>query len=155
MADLPWDERLQFMIAGALQGLSGASVLRELRAGGIGGRTQDFYRIWGTARSIAAEAGLEPTRPLNERPTLGQMTPVATNGAQGVLQTTRLVYKERVTGNIRVVYHNVKSDTPMTRQEAIQAAIDAYGEHDEEYQTDLISAVHTSAIRLIPVTVTE
>lgn len=111
--------------------------------------------MWGTARSIAAETGLEPTRPLDQVPTPSEMTRVATNGAEGYLQTTRLIYRENVTRNIRVVYHNVKSDTPLTRQEALDKAIEAYGDHDSVYPTTLIAAVHTSAIQLVPVRVGE
>lgn len=151
MATPVWNEQLSLMIAGAARGMSGQAVLTELREAGLGVRRQQFYRLWGTARTIAAEAGLEPTRPLNETPDLGKIPPVATKGAEGYLQTVRLVYREAVTGNQRVVFHNSKSDQPMTRQEAIDQAIAAYEGHSEEYDTTLIAAVHTSAIHLVPV----
>ena len=67
------------------------------------------------------------------------------------MQTVRLVYRERVTGNLRVVYHSTKSENGVTRQQAIDNAIAEYSQHSEEYQTDLIGAVHTSSIRLTPV----
>lgn len=144
---------LQFwlMLRAVQEGWSGRKTLDTLRFFGLGTRTQVFYRLWGQARAVVAEAGQEPTRPLGQVPTLAEMPPVATNGPEGVLQTVRLIYRERVTGNIRIVYHSSKTPEGMTRQEAIDAAIDAYAGHSEEYQTDLIAAVHSSAIRLTPV----
>lgn len=141
------------MLRAVQEGWSGSKTLATLRFFGIGMRTQNFYRLWGTARAVVAEAGQEPTRPLTQVPTLSEMPPVATSGAEGVLQTVRLIYRERETGNIRVVYHSTKSEAGITRAEAIAAAADAYSGHSEEYQTDLIAAVHTSAIRLVPVSV--
>lgn len=155
MAAPKWNPQLSFMIEGANQGLTGQQVLSALQEEGLGIRRQQFYRLWGTARAIAAEAGLEPTRPLDQAPELANIPPVATNAAEGYLHTVRLVYKERVTGNQRVVYHSTKSDTPLTRQEAIDEAIDAYQAHSEEYETDLIAAVHTSVIHLVPVSLEE
>ena len=151
MAAPVWNEQLSFMISGASQGLSGNQVISALREGGLGIRRQQFYRLWGTAQAIAREAGLEPTRPLSESPNLTQVPPVATRQAEGYLHTVRLVYRERMTGNQRVVYHNTKSDQLLTRQEAIDQAIAAYEGHSEEYETDLLAAVHTSAIHLVPV----
>lgn len=151
MAAPQWTQQFAYMVKGALENLSGATVLRALRESGLGIRTQEFYRTWGTARRLAAETGLEPTRPVDQAPTLQEATPVATRGAEGFLHTTRLVYRERVTGKQRVVYHNVKSPVLLTRQEAINQAIDAYAAHSEEYETDLVAAVHSSVIHLVPV----
>lgn len=139
------------MLRGVQEGWSGRKMLDTLKFFGLGLRTQVFYRLWGEARAVNAEAGQEATRPLNQVPTLAETPPVATNGPEGVLQTVRLIYRERVTGNIRVVYHSSKSPEGMTRQEAIDRAIAAYAGHSEEYQTDLVAAYHSSAIRLTPV----
>lgn len=155
MAAPIWNEQLSLMIAGASRGMSGQAVLNELREAGLGVRRQQFYRLWGTARAVAAEAGLEPTRPLDQAPDLSEMPPVATRAAEGYLHTVRLVYREAETGNQRVVFHSTKSDTPLTRQEAIDQAIAAYEGHSEEYDTTLIAAVHTSAIHLVPVVLEE
>lgn len=141
------------MLRAVEEGWSGRKTADTLRFFGLGLRTQVFYRLWAQARAVRAEAGLEPTRPLDQAPTLAEMPPVATNGPEGVLQTVRLIYREKVTGQIRTVYHSTKSDQAITREEAIANAISAYEEHSEEYQTDLVAAVHTSAIRLVNVQV--
>jgi hypothetical protein len=142
-----------FMISAALRGLTGAGTLTEMREAGLGMRTQEFYRSWGAAREIAAGTGQEPTRPVGDVPAPAEISPIATNGPAGFLQTVTLVYKERVTGNRRVVYHSTKSDLPVTREQAINNAISAYEGHSEEYQTDLLGAFHTSTIQLVPVEV--
>ena len=148
------DNQLRYwlMLRGAQQGMSGARMLDTLRAFEIGIRRQDFYRLWGQAVSVVQEAGAEPTRPLDQAPTLNEITPVAAGprADPGVIQTVRLVYKESVTGNLRTVYYSTKSDEGMTRQEAVNAAIDAYATHSEEYETTLVAAAHTSAIRIVP-----
>ena len=148
------ERQLQFwlMQRGVQEGLSGSRILSMFREFGLGMRTQDFYRLFGVATKTVAEAGAEPTRPLGQVPTLAETAPVpAQRSAEpGVIQTVRLVYKEAVTGNLRTVYHSTKSEHGITRQEAINRAIDAYATHSEEYQTTLVAAAHTSAIRIVP-----
>lgn len=139
-----------FMLRAVQEGYSGAATLGLLREFGLGMRTQQFYRLWGTARTAVAEAGDEPTRPADQVPTLAEMPPVPTRNKAGVLQTVRLVYSEAVTGHLRTVYHNVVSENGVTRQEAVNRAIEAYQPHSEEYQTTLVTAFHSSAVRLTP-----
>jgi hypothetical protein len=151
MPDVEGGELFGSAIRAANEGLSAGAWLRSLQESGSGIRRQVGLRLYAEARRVAAEAGEEPTRPLNERPTLDQMPPVATRSTAAVLQTVRLVYREKVTGNLRVVFHSTESEQGVTRQEAIDNAIDAYSAHSEEYQTTLVGAVHTSAVRLTPV----
>ena len=138
-------------IRAAREGLSAAAWIRSLQAVGAGIRRQVALRLFSEAKTVAAESGEEATRELGQVPALDQMPPSPTRNTVGVLQTVRLVYRERVTGNLRVVFHSTKSDNGVTRQEAIDAAIAEYQQHSEEYQTDLVGAAHTSAIRLVPV----
>lgn len=140
-----------FMLRGVQEGYTGQQVLNLLQEFGLGLRRQDFYRLWGTARSAVAEAGQEPTRPADQVPQLSEMgPPVPTRNSSGILQTTRLIYREAVTNQIRTVYHNVVTPAGLTRQEAVDAAIDAYAAHSEEYQTSLVAAFHSSAVQLVP-----
>jgi hypothetical protein len=144
--------QFQLMMRAVREGFSGSQTLGLFREFGLGMRTQDFYRLWGQAGTAVAEAGAEPTRPLDQVPTLAETAPIgaAPSAEPGVLQTVRLVYRERVTRNLRTVYYSTKSAEGITRQEAINQAIDAYAAHSEEYETDLIAAAHTSAIRIVP-----
>lgn len=134
------------------QDLSGAQTLRLFREFGLGMRTQDFYALWGQAQVVYREAGEEATRPLDQVPTLAETPPVAAGprAEPGVIQTVRLTYRENVTGKLRIVYHSTKSDEGVTRQEAMNNAVSAYAAHSAEYETSLVAAAHTSAIRIVP-----
>jgi hypothetical protein len=61
-----------------------------------------------------------------------------------------LVYRDRTTGNISKTYYSVVSDTGVTRESAISQAIGAYSDNAEQYNQDLIGAVHTSAYQMVP-----
>lgn len=134
------------------EGYSASATLGLFREFGLGMRTQQFYRLWGQAQVTHREAGEEVTRDITTAPTAAETTPVAAGprAQPGVIQTVRLVYKEAVTGNLRTVYHSTKSAEGVTRQQAINNAIDSYASHSEEYQTSLLAAAHTSAIRIVP-----
>jgi|SRR5882724_10250728 len=142
-------------VRAAKEGLSAGAWIRAIREAGQGIRRQVALKLFAEAKNVAAEAGQEPTRDLREIPTLAEMPPVATRATEAVLQTVRLVYRERVTGKLKVVFHSTKSDTGITRQAAISNAIGAYASSAEEYEQELVGAVHTSAVRLVPVTVGE
>jgi hypothetical protein len=138
-------------VRAATEGLSAGAWLQSLKDAGSGIRRQVGLRLYAEARTVAAEAGQEPTRDRFRAPELSEMGVTPTRSREGVLQTVRLVYRENVTGNLRTVFHSTLSDAGVTRNEAIQAAIEAYSAHSEEYQTKLVGAVHTSAVRMIPV----
>lgn len=142
----------QLMLRAVQEGMTGAHTLQLFREFGLGMRTQDFYALWGNAQTVVRETGEEATRPLDQVPNAAETPPYPANpnAEPGVLQTVRLTYREKVTGKYRVVYHSVKTANGITRQDAINAAIDAYSAHSEEYQTTLAAAAHTSAIRITP-----
>jgi hypothetical protein len=147
-------QQLQYhlMLRAGQEGYSGAATLRLFREFGLGMRTGDFYKLWAQAQVTAREAGQEATRPLDQVPTLAETAPIAAGprAEPGVIQTVRLVYRENVTGHLRTVLHSTKSEAGITRQEAVANAIDSYASHSEEYQTSLVAAAHTSAIRVVP-----
>jgi hypothetical protein len=66
-----------------------------------------------------------------------------------VLQTVQLFYRERVTGNVVQRFFNVKTPEGITRQEAINQAINANVGNAEKYQQELIGAVHTGTANLV------
>jgi hypothetical protein len=138
-------------VRAAAEGLSAGKWLAALKESGAGIRRQVGLRLFAEAKRVAAESAEEPSRELEQVPGPRELAPMATRAEAGVLQTVRLVYREKVTGNLRVVFHSTKSENGVTRQEAINSAIESYAQHSEEYQTQLVGAVHTSAIQLIPV----
>lgn len=142
----------QLMLRAVREGFTGAHTLRLFREFGLSMRTQDFYALWGNAQTVIRESGEEATRPLDTVPTAAESPPYPANASAepGVLQTVRLTYREKVTGKYRVVFHSVKTAEGITRQEAINRAIDAYSAHSEEYETTLAAAAHTSSITIVP-----
>lgn len=131
------------------EGMSANSWLAALREAGSGVRRSVGLAIFGQARTLAREYESEPSRPLDQPPSFGEMRQWPTRASEGVLQTVQLYYREDVTGRIVQRFYNVKSAEGMTRQEAIDAAIDANVDSAERYQQVLVGAVHTGAAILV------
>lgn len=124
--------------------------LTALREAGTGIRRAVGLRVFAEARRLAAEYGQEPTRDTGKVPAHEEMRQWPTNSAEGVLQTVRLFYREKVTGRVIDRFYNVKSPQGLTRQAAVQQAIDANVANAERYQQELIGAFHTGAAVLVP-----
>ncbi|HEY6277147.1 MAG TPA: hypothetical protein VIX86_12540 [Streptosporangiaceae bacterium] len=131
------------------EGASANAWLRALSEGGTGVRRAVGLRIFGQAKALAAEYQAEPTRAVNQVPSRAEMRSWPTRASSGVLQTVQIFYRERVTGRIVQRYYSVKTDTGVTRGEAIQRAIDANSDNAEQYEQDFIGAVHTGAASLV------
>lgn len=131
------------------EGLSANQWAAALRESGAGLRRQVALRIYGQARAIAAEYGNEPTRPLDQAPTFAEARQWPTRSSSGVLQTVQLFYRERVTGNIIQRFYNVKTENGITRQEAINQAINANAGNAGKYEQELVGAVHTGTAILV------
>ena len=132
------------------EGLSANAWLRSLREAGAGVRRDVGLRVYGQARQLAAEYRDEPTRPLDRAPTLEEARQWPTANSSGVLQTVRLFYREAVTGRVVDRFYNVKTEAGVTRQEAINKAIDANVGNATRYQQTLIGAFHTGTAVLVP-----
>jgi hypothetical protein len=131
------------------EGMSANAWARALQESGAGVRRQVALRVFGQARTLAAEYGAEPERNISAKPSFGEMRQWPTRQAEGVLQTVRIFYRERVTGRVVDRYFNVKTPEGITREEAIRQAIDANSDNAERYEQDLIGAVHTGAAVLV------
>lgn len=136
-------------LRGISEGLSANQWAAVLRESGAGLRRSVALSIYSQARSIAAEYGNEPTRPLNAVPTYQEAKSWPTREASGVLQTVQLFYRERVTGNIIQRFYNVKTPNGITRQDAINSAVNANVGNAAKYQQELIGAVHTGTANLV------
>lgn len=132
------------------EGLSANQWLSALRESGTGIRRAVGLRIFAEARTLAAEYGSEPTRPLDRAPTFAESKQWPTRGSEGVLQTVRLFYREAVTGRVIDRFYNVKTAAGLTRAEAIQRAVDANADNATRYQQTLIGAFHTGTALLVP-----
>jgi len=151
---MPGDEIQGGLVGLALravsEGLSANAWDRQLREAGAGVRRQVALRIYSQAKALAAEYGQEPTRPLDRAPTPDEMRSWPTRSTEGVLQTVSLFYRERVTGNIIQRFYNVKTEQGLTRQEAVQRAIDAHAVAAARYEQELVGAFHTGTALMVP-----
>ncbi len=152
MPDPVGNARMIFGLAlrGISEGLSGNKIFTAARDAGIRLRRTDALKIIADARKLVGEYGQEPFRPMGAAPTAAELGRWPTQGAEGVIQTIRLTYRERKTGRIVEQHYSVKSGQGVTRQTAVNAATDAYQAAAERYQQDLIGAVHLGGAQLIP-----
>jgi hypothetical protein len=138
-----------YLLRAAQQGYSANRALSALREAGMGVRRGVGLEMYGQARRLAAEYGAEISRAQTDAPTAGEMAPWPTKGAEGVMQTVRLFYREQRTGRIVDRYYSVKSTYGVTRDIAKQQAIAAYTSAADRYRQTLVAAIHTGAARLI------
>jgi hypothetical protein len=138
-----------FAISGLRGGLSGNQILAAARDAGLAVRRQQGLRVIAQARQLIATHAADLSRDQNAVPSFSERANWPTNGATGVIQHVQLFYQERVTGRIVVQHYGVKSDRGVSRQEAVNIAIDAYAGAAEEYEQDLIQAFHTGASNLV------
>lgn len=138
-----------FALRAVAEGQSANQFVQALREGGLGMRRQVALRLYGQAKRLAAEYGTEVTAPLDRVPGFNESQQWPTKGATGILQNVQLVYREAITGRMVTRYFNVKSDEGMTRQEAIDRAVDANAAGAEDYQQSLVGAFYTGTRTLV------
>lgn len=131
-------------------GMSANAFYRETQALGIGGRRSETLQLYKIARGVISRTADEPFRDITKVPSGNELAPWPTRTKQGVAQTVTLTYRDRTTGQIKQTWWRTVTPSGITREEAIATAIDAYSEHAESYDQDLIGAVHTSAYNLTP-----
>jgi hypothetical protein len=126
-----------------------------LQSLGMGARRADVLKIYKVATGIVARSGDEVFSDIRQVPTAAQIQAWPSRKATGFLQTVTLVYRDRTTGVINQTYWKTSNPEPLTRETAVATAIDAYSEHAESYDQDLIGAVHTSTYSMQPDLVTD
>lgn len=131
-------------------GMSANAFVKELQTLGYGARRSEVLQLYKIARGVVSGAAEEPFRALNQVPQGTELGTWPTRGATGVVQTVTITYRNRTTGTIKQVWWRTVTPNGITREAAIAGAIDAYSEHAESYDQDLIGAVHTSAYNLSP-----
>ena len=134
----------------ARAGLTASEWYRILRVQGIAPRQADAYNLYKYATSLVTNAPKEFGAPQGVKPVPGPHDIFPTKKATGIRQTVTLLYRNRTTGAINQVHYAVVSDTGVTRKAAVAKAIDAYAGNAENYDQDLIAAVHSSAYRMVP-----
>lgn len=140
-------------LTAARGGLSANKFQAYTQSLGIGARRSETLRLFKIAKSIVTASPEEPFRTFELAPSPSQLQSWPTKKATGIRQNVSLIYRDRETGQIKQTFWSTVGSSPLTREEAVATAIDAYSQHAERYGQDLIGAVHTSAYNLSPVMV--
>lgn len=136
-------------LAASAAGMSERAWEKEVRTAGLGARSSEMLQLWRIAKSVTTASPQEPFRDITQVPTGGELAPWPVKNPGGVIQNVSLAYRDRETGAIKQTWYRVKTDTGITREEAMARAIDAYSETADRYNQDLIGAVHTSSYSLV------
>ena len=139
-----------FALEAASQGLSGRAFLRSLRGAGMGIRESVGRQLYGLAKRTLAETGASAFSAPGVVPDPATFGATLTRGAEGFLQHVRLVYREQVTGRIVERHYSVKTQSPVTPQEAVDIATDKYSDAADRYRQSLVGAIYTGGTRLVP-----
>lgn len=131
-------------------GLSANAYYRELRDLGTAARRSEVLSLFKIAKSITTGSPDEPFRNIYDVPTSDELTTWPSKKSEGVAQTVTLTYRDMTTGQIQQTWWRTVTANGITREEALATAIDAYSEHAESYNQEIIGAVHTSAYRMTP-----
>lgn len=140
---------LPYAIASVKDGLNATGFYNLLREAGIAPRRAEAFALYKYAVGIAATAGEEPFKPLNQVPRSAEMTPWPTRNGTGVSQRVQLVYRSRATGTLFHTYYTATSPNGITREQAIELAKQKYDTNNDQYETDLIGAVHVGAYQQV------
>lgn len=137
-------------LVAARGGMSANAYYRELQSLGTGARRSEVLNLYRIAKGIVTRSPDEPFRDITQVPSGADIVPWPSKKATGVRQTVTLLYRDRTTGHINQTYWSTVTPNGITREEALATATDAYSEHAENYDQDLIGAVHTSSAMLTP-----
>lgn len=131
-------------------GMTANAYYQELRALGIAARRSEVLEVFRNAKNIVTHSANEVFANPNDVPQAGEIPAWPSRKATGIMQTVTLVYRDRTTGALNQTYWRTVTPEGMSREAAIAAAVDAYSEHAESYDQDIVGAVHTSAYTLAP-----
>lgn len=132
------------------EGRSATSGLAAYRAAGGNVRTQTWYRLHGEVQSALAGRIGEASAPLDRAPGGDETTKWTTRNAGGFLQQVEVLVRDRATGEVMAKPFSVTGEAMLTRGEAISQALDAYMDNADEYEEQVLGAVHVGAYELVP-----
>ena len=134
----------------ARAGLTATEWYKLLRVQGIAPRQAEAYKLYAQAVSLVANAPSEIGQPQSQKPDVSQLAAFPTKNATGVMQTVTLLYRNKTTGAINQVFYRVTSKNGVVRSKAVKQAIESYAGSADNYDQEMIGAVHSSAYRMVP-----
>lgn len=140
-------------LVAARNDVSANQFYRELRAVGLAARRSEVLELFKFAKGITSRSPEEPFRDITRAPTGQEITPWPTRKATGIRQQVTLLYRDRTTGRISQTYWATNNENAVTRELAMAQAVSAYSAHADEYDQDLIGAVHTGSYSNTPTSI--
>lgn len=137
-------------LVAARNNMSANAFYRDLRNVGLAARRTEVLQLYKIAKGIVQRAQDEPFRDIRQVPSGSELGTWPSKKATGIAQTVTLTYRDKTTGHINQTWWRTTSPNGITRERALAMAIDAYSEHAESYDQELIGAVHTSAYNMAP-----
>lgn len=108
----------------------------------------------GHARAAMANKAAEVTRPLNRRPTGGEIVSYPSRRATGFMQSVEVFVRDVDTGLVESRFFNVRSDTLRSRQSIVNAALswaaDVQESRPDSLEGDVIGAAYTGTFQMTP-----
>ena len=134
----------QFLTQLAAEGFSGAGALRQLRESGYTFGDQAFYQAWGQSLADVYRSDLEAGGGLEQLPTFGEMGPAPVQLSAQYLQKVVLSMVDQETGAAITRIVSISTDELMTRQDAIDFALDMFQQHADRYGVDLTGGTYVA-----------
>jgi hypothetical protein len=148
MADLP----LWAAIRAIKDGLSARAGLRAYRDGGGSIRDSTWYQLVGTARRNLSDGLDESLRPLNRRPTVGEINVLPTRTATGFIQNVDVYVQDRTSGLVEIRPWSIRTNELLSRRAAINDAVTLFGDAAlaGQYDEVVLGATYTGTFELSP-----
>lgn len=131
-------------------GLSATEGLRQFREAGGEVRTATWYRLHGEVQAAFGNTLAEAGRPGGRTPTLDETTQWSTVSATGFLQQVEVALRDRSSGEVYFKPYSISGEGLLTRNAAIEQAISSYQEGSDEYDEQVLGAIHVGAYELVP-----
>lgn len=136
------------------QGVSGNAAYRAFQAAGGAVRRATFQRTVAEVRRTLADQLDEATRPLNRRPSADEITVISSAKHSGYRQHVDVYVRDRETGEVESRPFSWKTQVVITRQAAIQQALNAFNDgvtgSPDRFNEEILGATYTGTIQLIP-----
>ena len=137
-------------LTAAAAGMNASAFERYLRSIGKGARSSEVRSLYAEVKAILRKAPDEPFRDITQVPLPSEMDPWGTKGSSQVRQNIAVIIRDRTTGNIRTEWFPVYSETGVTREQAMSAALGTFTSQNAAYNTETVGVIHGGAYQYIP-----
>lgn len=136
------------------EGLSARAGLALARAAGVQIRDATWYRIVSEAKRSLTAHVVEAARPLARKPLGEEISTMTTRNARGYVQYVEVYARDHQTGLITTHPFAIRSTSLITRQRAVDKALDAMttstASDPEQYDETILFALYTATYQMIP-----